>query len=269
MDRSAMFGTSRDAPRGIIGRSTFADCLFTIDYPKGELRIDVGALPPADGRAILTYVLEEGPESSGFAVDVAGTQYTAHIDSGGSSGITLPFDAMDSLPLEAKPSVIGRAQGAGGSFDIYGAKLKGTITLGAFAWESPQVTFVPNIQWVHLGTDAIKRFALTWDQRNRRVRFDDPSGRAVDRSQAVRPKRYGVKFDPNRIGRGPLVVEGVIEGMAAEAAGLRAGDRIVTIDGAGVTGLSQLDLATLFRRPSLTVTVERDGESIEIKMTLD
>lgn len=267
MSGTGVLGASSDAPRGIIGRSAFADCLFTVDYPRGLLLIEDGRLPPADGRSILAYALHDGtPE---FTVVVAGTKYAAHIDSGGSSGITLPFDAQDALPLEGEPTVVGKARGAGGSFDVYGSRLKGAITLGAWSWESPQVTFAPGIQWVHLGTDVLERFSMTWDQRNQRVRFHDPTGTATDRSHTRRPKRYGVRFDPNQIGDGALIVEDVVAGMAAAAAGLRAGDRIVALDGRSVSGLSQLDLATLFRRSPLKVTVERDGETVEIMMTLD
>jgi len=91
----------------------------------------------------------------------------------------------------------------------------------------------------------------------------------VWRSQAQRPNRYGLQFNPGQFGSGPLLVEGVVEGMAAEASGLRAGNRILALDGTSVSDLSMLDLATMFRRSPLTVSVERDGETIEMTMTLD
>ena len=103
----------------------------------------------------------------------------------------------------------------------------------------------------------------------RRVRFHDPSGVTVDRSQTRRPKRYGIRFNPGQIGAGPLLVEGVMKDMAAEASGLQAGDRIVAIDGQTVSGLSQLDLAKIFGRSPLTMTVVRDGENIELTMKLE
>jgi hypothetical protein len=266
---TGILGASGAAPRGVIGRSPFADCLLTMDYPSRVVLIEEGELPRADGQTILPYTCEEGASTPDLKIDVAGVQHTVHIDSGGSSGITLPFDRMDSFPLESEPKVIGRARSAGGSFEVYGSKLEGTIALGAHSWDSPQVTFVPNIQWVHLGSNVLERFVITWDQRNRRVRFVDPSGIAIDRSQAKRPKRYGLQFDPRRIGKGPLVVEGVTEGMAAETFGVQAGDRIIAIDDRPVSGMSQLDLATAFRRSPLTLKVDRGGETIRVTMSLD
>lgn len=268
-NRTGIHGSSGDAPRGIIGLSTFANCLFTIDYPGGELLIEDGQLPQADGQSILNYESDADSPMPIFTVDVAGTQYPAHIDSGGSSGITLPYNQIDSLPLEGKPAVVGQARSASGSFEVYGSKLNGTITLGAYSWASPQVMFVPKIQWVHFGTGALKRFVITWDQQNQRVRFVDPTGAATDRSQAQQPKRYGIQFNPNQIGAGKLIVDGVIKGMAAEASGLRVGDQILTIDGKNVSGASQLELAAIFKRSPLNMTVDRDGKTIKITMALD
>ena len=51
IDAPGMLGSTGDSPRGIIGLSTFADCLFTIDYPRGVLRIENGQLPTADSRS--------------------------------------------------------------------------------------------------------------------------------------------------------------------------------------------------------------------------
>ncbi len=268
-NRTGIHGSAGGAPRGIIGLSTFANCLFTIDYPGGEMLIEDGQLPQADGRSILDYESDADSTMPVFTVDVEGTQYPAHIDSGGSSGITLPYNQIDSLPLEGKPIVVGQARSASGSFEVYGSKLNGTITLGAYSWESPQVMFVPTIQWVHFGTEALKRFTITWDQQNRRVRFVDPTGATVDRSQAQRPKRYGIQFNPNQIGSGELVVDGVIEGMAAQTSGLRAGDQILTINGKSVSGASQLELATIFKSSPLNMTVKRDDKIVNITMALD
>ena len=269
MDGIGVLGSSGDAPRGIIGLSTFASCLFTLDYPNEALLIQDGQLPKADGRSIFDCKPEAGSAMPVFMVDVAGENYPVHIDSGGTSGITLPFNQIDSLPLDSKPSVVGQGRGANGSFEIYASRLNGTVTLGDYSWESPQVTFLPNVQWVHLGNGVLKRFAITWDQKNQRMRFVDPTGVGVDRSQSQRPKRYGIQFDPNQIGNGPIEVRGVVEGMAAKAAGVRAGDRIIAIHGESISAMSQSDLAMLFRQPALEITVERDGETIDITMKLD
>ncbi len=66
-------------------------------------------------------------------------------------------------------------------------------------------------------------------------------------------------------------VEKIMEGMAAERAGILAGDIIVNLGGYDVTSVT--DLTRVLRRfeagESITVTVYRNGESVYLHITLD
>ena len=67
--------------------------------------------------------------------------------------------------------------------------------------------------------------------------------------------------------REPVVTE-VIEGGAAEAAGIMAGDRITAIDGEKIYLYDEISVyTTLYRGGETHLTVDRNGEKLEIVMT--
>ena len=71
------------------------------------------------------------------------------------------------------------------------------------------------------------------------------------------------------VDRTPAVVGAVVEGGAAAKAGLRAGDRIVALDGRGVDTFSDLARYALIRPgQQVTVTVARAGRDIEAPLTI-
>ena len=78
-----------------------------------------------------------------------------------------------------------------------------------------------------------------------------------------------VGFNTAQDGEG-LVVGSVIEGTPAEKVGLRAGDRILAVNGAAVDGYPAFKDVIVNYKPgeSVTLTVERKGEKIAVVLTL-
>ena len=67
-----------------------------------------------------------------------------------------------------------------------------------------------------------------------------------------------------------MLIQGVRKGSPAEAAGLRAGDRIVEFDGVAVANLEEY-AALLFGAHTgqrVMIVAERDGERIAVEATL-
>lgn len=66
----------------------------------------------------------------------------------------------------------------------------------------------------------------------------------------------------------PLVVTQIVEGGPADLAGLRAGDRIQAIDGRSIPGINAMRRQFFLTRVGqfLNVTVEREGESVEMSL---
>ncbi len=93
-----------------------------------------------------------------------------------------------------------------------------------------------------------------------------PPGIEVTPLPAARPY-LGIRYIARP--RGAEVQE-VIPGSPAEEAGLKVGDLILAVDGRRVTGNRPLAQILASYRPGdrVTLTVERDGEELEIPVTL-
>ncbi len=66
----------------------------------------------------------------------------------------------------------------------------------------------------------------------------------------------GTATIPDTTGEGGAIVREVIPGLPAEAAGLRVGDRIITVDGDAVSTPGDLFAAVVTHRPGTSVEVE-------------
>lgn len=79
----------------------------------------------------------------------------------------------------------------------------------------------------------------------------------------------GVTIRSREDGEG-LDVQGVTEGGPAEEAGLKAGDRIIGVDGNSIVGIAVADVKTMIQGESGTsvkLTVLRDGATLELEVT--
>lgn len=84
--------------RGMIGISCFSRLLLTIDYPKGEVRIDRGHLSASE-KDVAEY--KTGPEGIvRVPVTVGSFSVYADLDTGSPAGVSLPLKLADQLPLE-------------------------------------------------------------------------------------------------------------------------------------------------------------------------
>jgi len=154
---------------GILGLGLFADCLVTLDFPRGVLRIAPGTLPEPDGKEILAF--ENPRRVVEIRFDVAGTPMTGDLDTGGPDGVTLPGSMMEKVPLAAPAKVIAQGATVSGPMDVSEGALRGTVTIGRYAIVNPAIQFVPPFPHANIGIALLSQFALTFDQKNKRVRF--------------------------------------------------------------------------------------------------
>ncbi|MCS7284046.1 MAG: S41 family peptidase [Anaerolineae bacterium] len=70
---------------------------------------------------------------------------------------------------------------------------------------------------------------------------------------------------------GKLEISGIIPGTPAEAAGLKAGDRVLAVDGQSIVGYSLYEAIALIRGPAgtqVTLLIERPGEEETFEVTV-
>lgn len=178
VDLSTIFGES-DTPDGLLGFPVFADYLLSLDLPGERLHVLGGSLPPADGKTVLEYTLEEVEGVPGkfpaIRILLDGRMLRARLDVTGSGEIMLPIGFKGELSLANEPGRMAMARTPDGDFDIFGATLDGKAMVGSHGLERPKVRFSELYKDASLGTDILNRFALTFDQVNRRVLLEQPA----------------------------------------------------------------------------------------------
>ena len=94
----------------------------------------------------------------------------------------------------------------------------------------------------------------------------DASGSVVIGRNAA----LGIQVLNTEDGSAGAIVAGIIEGSAAEAAGLQKGDKITSVNGESITDAAQLsELIRSFKiGDTVTITIERAGQSSDITVTL-
>ncbi len=157
--------------RGIIGLPVLQDAIVTIDFPEERLVLSRGALSPHDGS--VAYGLD-GDFLITIPLDVAGQAIDAHVDSGSMGGVSLPLRLASRLPLRAPPAVTGRARTMSGEFDVWGATLDGAIRISGVTLDDPELQFNERFAWGNVGSSALKRFVVTIDPTNQRIRLAEP-----------------------------------------------------------------------------------------------
>ena len=92
----------------------------------------------------------------------------------------------------------------------------------------------------------------------------------ISPSQSVQRATLGVSIQASPTGDSGAYVANVVQGSAADKAGLQAGDLIVGIDGQQVTSASGLSSAITSHQPDdkITLDVQRDGQAMQVTATL-
>lgn len=92
-----------------------------------------------------------------------------------------------------------------------------------------------------------------------------PAAQVVEGAPPTR--RYGIMMQPPSPRQSEIAVEGTAPNSIASAAGVRAGDRIVAMNGAALSEIA--DIGPFMRSSPLTLTVQRGDERVTIRMSLD
>ena len=168
-----------DAPErqfdGILGIGLFQELLLTLDYPAARVRVENGELPPAAGdKEVVDFDGRRGVPS--IVLKIGDVELPADVDSGNMRGeIVLPSSYIGKVPREREPEVAGHGRTSFNSFEIKRAPLKGAVLVGGQTVEHPVIDFVEIFPHANLGGAFLRRFAVTIDGKNHRIRFRLPA----------------------------------------------------------------------------------------------
>ena len=160
--------------QGVLGVNVYAELLMTLDYPRKLVGLERGSLPPADGQTILACDGGDEPEPT-IDVMLGEKKIRAILDTGAGRFMMLPEKLLGDLRLKSGPKDAGVATGPqSGTLRPREARFEGTLRVGAISVRDPLVTFHPRPR-AFLGSAFLEYFAVTLDQKGRRVRFATPN----------------------------------------------------------------------------------------------
>lgn len=197
----------------------FADVLLTLDFPRGEVRVARGRLPRADG--VEVFDARGSDRRPHLALSVGGRQRRLIIDSGSSGALSIRDGA--GIRWASEPRRLRVSQGMDRIRFQQIGRLAESLRVAGVEIPAPIATLTDGTEL--LGTDIMRRFAWTFDQKTRRVRIRPSSTEPLE-IPAIRGT--GALMTPGELG---LEILRVLPGTPAEAAGLRAGDLVVAVDG--------------------------------------
>jgi predicted aspartyl protease len=155
---------------GILGLNVFADYLVVLDFPAKKLRLEKGELPKADGAEVLDYKNEAGIAQ--VELSVGDKKIKAHLDTGNAIGaFVFPTAFAEKLNFTGEPRVVGRARSATGDMEIKQVQLKDVIKLGRHEFPDATIVYPALGDIGNIGLKTLSQFAITFDQRNERVRL--------------------------------------------------------------------------------------------------
>lgn len=156
---------------GIIGRDFFADQLVTIDYPARTIRFAHGELGPGDAGAV--------DYDGGFVIPVCfGSRcYDGKIDTGSNRSLVLPQDVAVKVKATT-PTLVGHVTRTNSVATLYEMTLTEPVRIGAITAAGQKVLYAdPSDTFINIGSDFLKDYVLTIDQRNRRLRITQAATR--------------------------------------------------------------------------------------------
>jgi predicted aspartyl protease len=153
---------------GILARDFFADRLITIDYPRRTIRFAQGALR-ADDPGVTPY-------SGSFTIPVCFSAgcYPAKVDTGSNRTLVVPKDLVPKLAA-SEPVLIGQGKRTNSIATLYEMTLREPVRIAGITATNQRALYAePSETVIIIGSDFLKDYVLTIDQRHRLLRIGMP-----------------------------------------------------------------------------------------------
>ncbi|MFO0837083.1 MAG: aspartyl protease family protein [Phycisphaerae bacterium] len=232
---------------GIVGFNVFEDCLITLDYPNAKIRLAQDELKPGDDVLDFTVRGQAGSHPR-IKLSLCGQPQEFTIDTGMSGWTRMSQRVLERCGLTAESVSGPKARMIDGAIETRVGRLKGDLGVAKHEIKSP-IVMIQDGECL-IGSQLMQNFAVSFDQKNRRVKFERSSSAAI----AV-PELRGIGASFERAGA-YLRVWDVQSGAKAEAAGMKVGDVVKQIDGKpAIDTYSSEQWDELLKRPKLRLTL--------------
>jgi len=195
-----VLGRGEGSYHGLLGFSLFRDCLLTLDFPSRELTLARGSLLPDGEHSVLSFRMPDGIPIVNLRI--GGVPIDAQIDSGG-DGLLLPDRLAARLKFASDPAEFGNGESLSTRFQIRGARLAPNVEVGDYFFKRPFVEIGGAFPLANFGSSPLQAFAVTFDQKNRLVRFK-ASQKAL--SLSAPPTPIQLLNGPSELPRDPSLV---------------------------------------------------------------
>lgn len=156
---------------GLLGFGLFARLLLSIDYAQGSLRLERGELP-ARGKHVMSYGVWKGIPR--IRAQLGRRRFELAIDTGNDAGLILPSAWLDGLRVEREPRVVATARTTNNEFRVSATVLREPLFVARHSLGWVEAHFAKIWKQPNLGYRLLKQYVLTFDQKNKRVRFGVP-----------------------------------------------------------------------------------------------
>ncbi len=256
-DDKAIFSALGDV-HGIIGTAALPDYVVTLDFEKEQFRLSKEPLPNTDG----TVHCDNQHGIPALDLSIGERIFPAQIDTGKSRDFSIPARLRNKLKYKSPP-VSAQGRTANGEFDMEIATLDGTVKIAGCKIVDPELEITDRFRQGVVGTGVLRRFVIELDLAHERARFTPIPGWKLPESEK---RRYGMMMS---MGDGPVKIAGVVPGSIADRAGLKENDVVLKANGQDFEAMNFSERGKIARQSPLVLTVEREGQPIEIKLSFD
>jgi hypothetical protein len=241
------------APDGWLGMDAVGDMVVQVDFDRGVLSL-LPSVPEDAGQPLPLVYVHGGPcvpvQAGGDLIEYEEVP-RFEIDTGDLAHRSGTLNRVLFGALDRAGTLYDFAESTHatiiGTTKLNNARLT-SLKIGNF--EQRGLIFAEGAQ-NSLTLNYLSRYRVIFDFPGKRL-FLSPGERYADRD---RRDLSGLSL---RTDNGKMVIKSVKQASAAEVAGMRAGDLIVTVDGISATKLSLLDLQRMFATPSVrSIAVRR------------
>jgi len=249
----------------VLARPVFEDVLLTIDYPKRKLTIEQGTLPDPNGRDVLPLRADDRGHLL-LPVNLGGEEAWLIVDTGHTGqGLLLSRYRLIAMRWASAPVEGDEVSSFLGTTRSRIGRMNGDMTFGQYTVSRPIVAIAYDDDREFIGAEILRHFVVTIDQKNKRIRLEAPAGRRAATQPIVVPavRRFGFNFTDS-VGSVKVVPD-----SAAASAGLKDGDRVLTIDGLPLSRMTYLQQEAIEQRDApVILRVERGDQTLVLRVPM-